>query len=73
MGWGPAQSLRGRGSHVQMRIQPEIERNPASGQAISASELFDLTGGAWTGRSTLGLSGLDAHPRLNQRRSRAAS
>jgi len=44
MGWGSAQSLRGRGSHVQMRIQPEIERDPASGQAISASESFDLTG-----------------------------
>ena len=27
---------------VQMQIQPELERNPASGQAISASERFDL-------------------------------
>jgi hypothetical protein len=33
------------GTHnVQMGRQPEIERNPASGRAISASELFDLTG-----------------------------
>jgi hypothetical protein len=52
MGWGSAQSLRGRGSHVQMRIQPEIERNPASGQAISASELFDLTGSKRVGLRT---------------------
>ena len=29
--------------NVQMRIQPEIELNPASGQAISASEILDLT------------------------------
>jgi len=28
---------------VQMQIQPELERNPASGQAISASKFLDLT------------------------------
>ena len=44
MGWGSAQSLRERGSHVQMRVQPEIERNPASRKAISASRFLDLTG-----------------------------
>jgi len=44
MGRESAQSLRGRGSHAQMRIQPEMERNSASGQTISAPELLDLTG-----------------------------
>jgi hypothetical protein len=54
MDWGSAQSLRGRGSHMQMRIHPEIERNSTSGQTISASEISDLTG-----------SGIErqAHPR----------
>jgi len=45
MGWGSAQSLRVRCSHVQMRIQLESGRNSPSGQAISASECFGLTGG----------------------------
>ncbi len=31
------------GSRAQVRIEPRLERTPASGQAISASELFDLT------------------------------
>jgi hypothetical protein len=31
------------GSRAQIRTEPRLERTPASGQAISASELFDLT------------------------------
>ena len=43
MGWGSAQSLRGRGSHVQMRIQPEIERNFANERTFWALRFLDPT------------------------------
>ena len=60
MGWGSAQPVRGRGSRMQMRIQPEIERNFANERTFWALRFLDPTGSASVGpcSSAFSLSGL---------------